>query len=171
MWFLPAICLLSLLIPLAPLNFSFCTNLYPAPSFCLSQTLKGIAPGHSVSLLPLSALSIPLVWEAVDSKFSFLSISYCLFSQHRRCQMQMLCSQKAARVTEGGSVLQLEYKYHKMLWASSKCRCHLHFAERVTMSNREEVQCLAQGQFLRSSWWGFWVLVESSMQSLNNGGV
>ena len=31
--------------------------------------------------------SIPLVWEAVDSKFSVLSISYCLFLHHRRCQM------------------------------------------------------------------------------------
>lgn len=52
--------LLSVLIPLAPVNFPFFTNLYPAPSFGLSQTLKGIALGHSVSLLPLSALSIPL---------------------------------------------------------------------------------------------------------------
>lgn len=42
-------------IPLAPVKFSF------SHSPCLSQPLKGIAVGHIISLLPLSALSIPLL--------------------------------------------------------------------------------------------------------------
>lgn len=46
---------LSVPIPLAPVKFSF------SHSPCLSQPLKGIAVGHIVSLLPLSALSIPLL--------------------------------------------------------------------------------------------------------------
>lgn len=63
--------LLSALILLALVNFSFWSDLYKHPpllhphpptpqSSADSQTLRGIALGHFVSLLPLSALPIPL---------------------------------------------------------------------------------------------------------------
>lgn len=168
--------LLSVLIPLAPVNFSFCTNLYPAPSLCLSQTLKGIALGHSVSLLLLSALSIPLLHSPClrgcwfNLLFSVYQPLPLLQHYHWQCQISSSCAVECSqlrvdRVTVGGSDVRLKYKYHRMLWACSKCRCHLHLAEWVTMSNREEVQCLAQGQFdgTWSSWWAHWL---SSMQTL-----
>lgn len=47
--------LLSVPIPLALVQFSF------SHSPCISSPPKGIAVGHIVSLLPLSALSIPLL--------------------------------------------------------------------------------------------------------------
>lgn len=130
--------LLSALIPLAPVNFSFSTNLYPAPALCLSQAPAGIAPGHCLSLLPLSALSIPplpfpLLERLLIQTSLFPSISLCLIATSGGAKnLPSLCSQtlraQSHRVAVGGSA-QLKCKYHIMLRAFSEGCCHLHLLD------------------------------------------
>lgn len=136
--------LLSVLIPLAPVNFSFCTNLYPAPSFCLSQTLKGIALGHSVSLLPLSALSIPLLHSPrprgcwFKLLFSVYQPLPLLQRYHIQCQISSFyaaehCELRADRATELLWEAKVQIPYNALsIW-------QMHLLDWVTMGNRFSV--------------------------------
>lgn len=142
---------------LSPQYLFICLFPFPLPQLT-SPSLLFLSPsdteGNCSGSLALSfpyqhsplLCSIPLVWEAVDLNFSFLSISPCLFCNTTitSAKCRPFCAAGRAELRADGAT-ELPSGAKEQMPRDDLCVWQVLLLHWVTASNREEVQCRVQG--------------------------